>query len=118
MEYKYGVVIDREVTVFNKRDKSMNFIVRGSHILEDVKVEVKDKRLIISGKKIIYDLYFRETPESEWENEPEESQIQVKTIGIFKKREIRFLRGLVRTKKRVEFEMELEGDWKLIKWGE
>jgi hypothetical protein len=73
--------------------------------------------LRITGTEIVYDLYSHKTIESDWENEPEESEIKVRKVGIFKKRLERYLEGWVKTKKRIPFDLEFGNGWTLERRG-
>ena len=116
-EWKFGYVRDQEVVVFNVPKYS--FRVFGGHFLESVKVVIEENgTLRITGTEIVYDLYTHKTPYGYWENEPEESEIKVRKVGIFKKRLERYLEGWVKTKKRIPFDVEFGSGWTLKRRGE
>ena len=111
-EYKFGYVRDQEVVVFNVPKYS--FRVFGGYFLENVKVVIEENgTLRITGTEICYDLYTHRTPYGYWENEPEESEIKVRKVGIFKKRLEKYLEGWVKTKKRIPFDVEFGSGWTL-----
>ena len=104
-EYKFGYVRDQDVVVFN--NPIYSFQIFGGNFLENVKVVIGESgTLRITGTKIYYDLYTHKTPYGYWKNEPEESEIKVRKVGIFKKRLERYLEGWVKTKKRIPFDVE------------
>ena len=116
-EWKFGYVRDQEVVVFNVPKYS--FRVFGGHFLESVKVVIGENgTLRITGTEICYDLYTHKTIEGDWENEPEESEIKVRKVGIFKKRLERYLVGWVKTKKRIPFDVEFGSGWTLERRGD
>jgi hypothetical protein len=111
-EYKFGYVRDQEVVVFNNLIYS--FLVFGGHFLENVKVVIGENgTLRITGTEICYDLYIHKTPYGYWKNEPEENEIKVRKVGIFKKRLEKYLEGWVKTKKRIPFDVEFGSGWTL-----
>lgn len=117
-EWKCGYVRDNEVVVFNVSEYS--FRVFGGHFLENVKIVIEeDGTLRITGIEIVYDLYLHKTVEGDWENEPEESEIKVRKVGLpWRRREERYLIGWVRTKKRIPFDVEFGSGWTLERRGE
>ena len=116
-EWKFGYVRDQDVVVFNVPKYS--FPIFGGHFLESVKVVIEENgTLRITGTEIVYDLYTHKTPYGYWENEPEESEIKVRKVGIFKKRLEKYLEGWVKTKKRIPFDVEFGSGWTLERRGE
>ena len=111
-EYKFGYVRDQDVVVFN--NPIYSFRIFGGHFIEGVKVMVGENgTLRITGTEICYNLYTHKTPYDYWENEPEESEIKVRKVGIFKKRLEKYLEGWVKTKKRIPFDLEFGNGWTL-----
>ena len=111
-EYKFGYVRNQDVVVFN--NPVYSFRVFGGHFLESVKVVIEENgTLRITGTEIVYDLYPHKTIEGDWENEPEESEIKVRKVGIFKKKLEKYLEGWVKTKKRIPFDLEFGSGWTL-----
>ena len=107
---------DQEVVVFNVPKYS--FPIFGGHFLENVKVVIEENgTLRIIGTEIVNDLYPHKTIEGDWENEPEESEIKVRKVGIFKKRSEKYLEGWIKTKKRIPFDLEFGGGWTLERRG-
>ena len=104
--------MDQDVVVFN--NPIYSFRVFGGHFLEDVKVVIGENgTLRITGTEICYDLYTHRTVEGDWKNEPDESEIRVRKIGIFKKRLEKYLEGWVKTKKKIPFDVEFGNGWTL-----
>ena len=112
-EYKFGYVRDLEVVVFN--NPIYSFRVFGGHFLENVKVVIGENgTLKITGTEIVYDLYIHKTPYGYWENEPEEKEIQVRRVGWpWKRQEVKYLEGWVKTKKRTPIDLEFGSGWTL-----
>jgi hypothetical protein len=112
-KWKFGYVRDQEIVVFNAPKYS--FQVFGGHFLENVKVVIEENgTLRITGTEICYNFYTYKTVEGNWENEPEEKEIQVRKVGWpWKRREERYLEGWVKTKKRIPFDLEFGGGWTL-----
>ena len=112
-EYKFGYVRDLKVVVFN--NSIYSFQVIGGHFLENVKVVIGENgTLRITGTEICYDLYTHRTPYGYWKNEPEEKEIQVRKVGWpWKRREEKYLKGWVKTKKRIPFDVEFGSGWTL-----
>ena len=117
-DWKFSYVKDQEVVVFNVPKYS--FRIFGGHFLENVKVVIGENgTLRITGIEIVYDLYLHKTVEGDWENEPEEKEIQVRRVGWpWKRREEKYLIGWVRTKKRVPIDLEFGSGWILERRGE
>ena len=116
-EWKFGYVREQEVVVFN--ESIYSFLIFGSHFLENVKLVIGENgTLRITGTKICYDLYTHKTTEDGWKNEPDESEIKVRKVGIFKKRLEKYLVGWVKTKKRVPIDLEFGSGWTLERRGE
>ena len=116
-EWKFGYVREQEVVVFN--EPIYSFRIFGSHFLENVKLVIGENgTLRITGIEIVYNLYTHKTPYGYWENEPEESEIRVRKVGIFKKRLEKYLEGWVKTKKRIPFDVEFGSGWTLERRGE
>ena len=100
-KWKYGYVRDLYIVVSNCPDHKFN--VYGGHFLEDIEINIGNNgTLRITGNEIHYDFYLHKTSESSWREEPEESRIKTRKVGMFwKRREERYLQGWVRTKKRI-----------------
>ena len=109
--WKYGYVSGKTVIVFNNQTYSF-YILKG-HFLENVKLEIGDGgTLRVTGDEICYDYYRHETPEEDWEGEPEsEKSIKIRKTWLFWGKEKKYLVGWVRTKKREPIDLEFCGDW-------
>lgn len=111
-EWEFGYVREQKVVVFN--EPIYSFHIFGSHFLENVKLVIGENgTLRITGTKICYDFYIHRTREDGWENEPDESEIRIRKVGIFKKRLEKYLVGWVKTKKRIPFDIEFGSGWTL-----
>ena len=111
-KYRFGYIRDQRVVVFNNSTHS--FLAYGGRFLEDITVELKKEgSLRITGKEIVCNFYLHDTLEDDWEEEPEEREILTKRIGFWNKREVRYLKGWVRTKKRIPFDLEFGNGWTL-----
>ena len=108
-EWKFGYVNGDYIVVFNESEYS--FQIFGGHFLEDVSVEVKENgTLRVTGSEIVFDYYLHKTFENEWKNEPVENEIRNWKFLWMKGK---YLRGWVKTKKRVSFDQEFGSGWKL-----
>lgn len=111
-KYKFGYIRGQRVVVFDNPTHS--FQVWGGRFLEDITVELKKEgSLRITGKEIVFDFYYPDTLEDDWENEPEEKEILTKRVGFWNRRVVKYLTGWVKTKKRIPFDMEFGNGWTL-----
>ena len=115
-EWKFGYIRENEVIVFD--NPVYSFRVFGGHFLENVKVMVGENgTLRITGNEIVYDLYTHKTPFGRWINEPEDSEVRVRKVGIFRRRLEKYLVGWIKTKKRIPFDLEFGNSWILERRG-
>ena len=111
-EYKFGYISGQRVVVYNNSTHS--FRIFEGRFLEDITVELKKEgSLRITGKEVVYNFYFHDTLENDWEEEPEEKYILTKRVGFWDRREVKYLKGWVRTKKRIPVDLEFGNGWTL-----
>ena len=109
-KHKFGYIKGQKVVVFD--DSTYSFLIYGGRFLEDITVELKKEgSLRITGKEIVYNLYYHDTLEEDWEGEPEEKYILTKRVGFWNRREVKYLIGWVKTKKRIPFDLEFGNGW-------
>ena len=116
-EWKFGYVRGQEIVVFNETIYS--FPIFGGYFLEDIKLEIKEGgTLRVMGSEICHDFYLHKTPEGKWKNEPVESEIKVRKVGLpWKRRTEKYLLGWVKTKTREPFDREFGNGWILERRG-
>lgn len=117
-DWKFGFIRGSRVVVFN--EPIYSFTIAGSYFLRDVRIVIEENGLLrVTGSEIVFDLYINPTTENDWENEPEESEVQIRKVGWpWKRREERYLEGWVKTKKRIPFDVEFGSGWTLERRGE
>ena len=110
-KYKFSYIRGQKVIVFD--NSTHPFQIYGGRFLEDITVELKKEgSLRITGKEIVYNFYYHDTLEDDWEEEPEEEEILTKRVGFWDRREVKYLkRGWVRTKKRIPVDLEFGNGW-------
>ena len=110
-EWKFGYVRDQEVVVFN--NPIYSFLIFGGHFLDNVKIVIEENgTLRVIGTEIVFNIYTHKTPFGKWINEPEESEIKVRKVGLpWRRREEKYLEGWVKTKKRIPIDLEFGSGW-------
>ena len=109
-DWKFGYISENIIYLFNE---PKSFTILGGHFLEDVKVEIEDTTIRITGKEHVYNYYWNATYKEDWKAEPKEEYIRKRKKYLFFGPEIEYLESWVEQKELSPFEYSLEGNWTL-----